>query len=92
MQRLADLSAFSEYYGVIRSLNSSGPARRLRLANGATLQAMNESFPQWPSLFRKFVLPSGPKHFLLNLWITDSQAKTPIEMLPRAWFRLTVQF
>jgi len=81
MQRLADLSAFSEYSRVIRSLNSSGPTRRLRLANGTTLQAMNDSLPQWPGLFRKFVLPSGPKYFLLNLWITDSQATTPIEML-----------
>jgi len=78
MQRLADFSAFSEYGRVIRSLNSSGPTRSLRSANGTTLQAMNESFPQWPSLFRKFMLPSGPKHLLLNLWITDSQATTPI--------------
>jgi hypothetical protein len=86
MQRLADLSAFSEYSRVIRSLNSSGPTRRLRLANGTTLQAMNEPFPQWPGLFRKFVLPSGPKHLLLNLWITDSQATTPIECFQsRVW-------
>src|SRR5436305_10161200 len=56
------------------------------------LQAMNESFPQWPGLLCKFVLPSGPKYFLLNLWITDSQATTPIGMLPTAGFRLAVQF
>jgi len=84
IQPLAVLSAFSEYCGLIRSLNSSGPARRLRLANGTPLQAMNDSLPQWPGLFRKFVLPSGPKYFLLNLWITDSQATTPIEMLRTA--------
>ena len=82
-QGLADVSAFSDYCGVIRSLNSSGPTRRLRLANGATLQSMKESLPQWPSLFGEFVLPSGPKHLLLNLWITDSQATTPIGMLPK---------
>jgi len=92
MQRLPDLSGFSEYCRVIRSLNSSGPRRRLRSANGTMLQAMNESFPQWPGLLCKFVLPSGPKYFLLNLWITDSQATTPIGMLPTAGFRLAVQF
>jgi hypothetical protein len=53
---------------------------------------MNESFPQWPGLLCKFVLPSGPKYFLLNLWITDSQATTPIGMLPTAGFLLAVQF
>jgi hypothetical protein len=53
---------------------------------------MNEPFPQWPGLLCKFVLPSGPKYFLLNLWITDSQATTPIGMLPTAGFRLAVQF
>ena len=65
-------------------LSLSGPRCTAGPANGATLQSMKESLPQWPSLFGKFVLPSGPKHLLLNLWITDSQATTPIGMLPTA--------
>ena len=32
------------------------------------------------------------QNLLLNLWITDSQATTPIGMLPTAAFRLAVQF
>ena len=87
-----DLRAFSEYCRVIRSLNSSGPTHRLRLANRAPLQAMNKSFPQWPTLLCNFVLPSGPEHLLLNLWIADSQATTPIGMVGKAWFRLALQF
>ncbi len=64
-----------------RLLSFSGPSCVRWLADGAMLHAMNESFPQWPSLFCYFVLPSGPKHLLLNLWITDSQATTPMEMV-----------
>jgi hypothetical protein len=73
----AGVSRFERFQRVLPRdslLNPSWRTRGLRLANRAPLQAMNESFPQWPSLFRKFVLPSGPKHLLLNLWITDSQA------------------
>ena len=91
----AAVSRFERFQRVLPRdslLNPSWRTHGLRLANGATLQAMHESFPQWPSLFSDFVLPSGPKHLLLNLWITDSQATTPIGMFPTAAFRLAVQF
>ena len=39
---------------------------------------MDELFPKWPTLFFDFVLPSGPKHPLLNLWIADPHISTPL--------------
>jgi hypothetical protein len=33
---------------------------------------MDELFPESPALFFDFMLPSGPKHFLLDFWIADS--------------------
>jgi len=41
------------------------------LANGTTLQAMDQPFPERPALFIDFVLPSRAKHFFLNLWIAN---------------------
>jgi hypothetical protein len=39
---------------------------------------MNEPFPERPTLFAQFVLPSGSKHFPLNLWIADSHVANSI--------------
>jgi hypothetical protein len=38
---------------------------------------MDESFPERPTLFFDFVLPSRPKYLFLNLWITDPHMTTP---------------
>jgi len=40
-------------------------------ANRTTLQPVQESFPEWPSLFFDFVLPSRPEYFFLNLRIAN---------------------
>lgn len=92
LQVVPQLTAALNEKRPFRLLSFSGPSCARWLADGAMLHAMNESFPQWPSLFCYFVLPSGPKHLLLNLWITDSQATTPIGMPRTAWSRLAVQF
>ena len=46
-------------------------------ANQAALQAMDESFPEWPALFFDFVLPSRSKDLFSNLWIADPHGTTP---------------
>jgi hypothetical protein len=52
----------------------------LGLANRATLQAMNESFPEGPALFLDFVVPSGSEDFLLNIRVADPHGATPARM------------
>jgi hypothetical protein len=38
---------------------------------------MDEPFPKGPALFLDFVLPSGSKDPLLNLWIAEPHTSTP---------------
>ena len=47
------------------------------LAYWATLQTMDELFPERPALLLDFMLPSRAEYLLLNLWVANPHVTTP---------------